>query len=173
MASFNRVILMGNLTRDPEMRQAPSGSKVADFRLAVSERFRDRQTNQPRETTCFVDVTVWDRQAEICQQYLARGKPVLVEGRLVYDEWKNNQGETRSKLKVVASRIQLLGAPTAPGGAPSRPRDAQETTPAAAAAPAATSTAAATAPAAPAGPREDAADLPAEAATGDDDNLPF
>jgi single-strand DNA-binding protein len=109
MASYNRVILMGNLTRDPELKHAPSGSAVTELRLAVSETHRDRQTQQPKEVVCFVDVTVWERQAELCQQYLVKGSPILVEGRLQYDEWKTPQGEARSKLRVRADRVQFLG----------------------------------------------------------------
>lgn len=110
MASFNRVVLMGNLTRDPEMRQTPSGAQVAELRLAVSETFRDRQTNQPREVTCYVDVVVWNKLAELCQQYLAKGRSILVEGRLTYDEWKTPQGESRNKLRVRADTVKFIGA---------------------------------------------------------------
>jgi len=110
MASFNKVILMGNLTRDPELRQAPSGSKVADLGLAVSETWRDKN-GQTKEVTCFVDVVVWDKLAELCQQYLTKGRPVLVEGRLQMDEWKNQQGEKRSKLRVRADTVKFLGTP--------------------------------------------------------------
>ena len=108
MASYNRVILVGNLTRAPELRHAPSGTAVTNFRLAVSETFRGRQDGQTTEVVCYVDVAVWDRQAETCNQYLAKGSPVLVEGRLVYDEWKNPQGETRNRLSVRADRVQFL-----------------------------------------------------------------
>lgn len=111
MASFNRVVLMGNLTRDPEMRQTPSGAQVAEMRLAISETYRDRQTNQPKEITCYVDVVVWNKLAELCQQYLAKGRPVLVEGRLTYDEWKTPQGEARNKLRVRADTVKFLGTP--------------------------------------------------------------
>ena len=122
MASMNRVFLVGNLTRDPELRRAPSGAAVAELRLAVSETFRDRQTNETRESVCYVDVTVWNHQAELCQQYLAKGRSILVEGRLVYDEWKNQQGESRSRLRVRADRIQFLGArPGDAQGAPAAP----------------------------------------------------
>jgi single-strand DNA-binding protein len=110
MASFNKVILMGNLTRDPELKQAPSGAKVADLGLAVSETWRDKN-GQPKEVTCFVDVVVWDKLAELCQQYLVKGRPVLVEGRLQMDEWKNQQGEKRSKLRVRADTVKFLGSP--------------------------------------------------------------
>lgn len=92
MACYNRVILMGNLTRDPELKQAPSGTPVVDLRLAVSEQYRDKQTGETKEVTCFVDVTAWSRLAELCSQYLSKGRPILVEGRLQYDEWKNKEG---------------------------------------------------------------------------------
>jgi single-strand DNA-binding protein len=109
MASFNKVILMGNLTRDPEIRQAgATGIKVADLRLAVSESWRDKN-GQTKEVTCFVDVVVWDRLAELCSQYLSKGSPVLVEGRLQLDEWQNQQGEKRSKLRVRAATVKFLG----------------------------------------------------------------
>ncbi|MDD4017612.1 MAG: single-stranded DNA-binding protein [Kiritimatiellae bacterium] len=128
MASFNKVILMGNLTRDPEIRQTPSGAKVAELRLAVSETWRDK-SGQSKEVTCFVDVVVWEKLAELCQQYLAKGRPVLVEGRLQMDEWKNQQGETRSKLRVRADAVKFVGpAPkqgephdSLPGGAHASP----------------------------------------------------
>lgn len=110
MASFNKVILVGNLTRDPELKTAPSGSKVADLGLAVSESWRDKNTGENREVVCFVDVTVWNRLAELCQQYLKKGSPVLVEGRLQMDEWKNQQGEKRSKLRVRADTVKFLGS---------------------------------------------------------------
>ena len=122
MASFNRVVLMGNLTRDPEVRQTSSGAQVAELRLAVSETYRDRQTNQQKEVTCYVDVVVWNKLAELCQQYLSKGRPVLVEGRLTYDEWKTPQGETRSKLRVRGDTVKFLGTPKrgeAQDGAPS------------------------------------------------------
>ena len=153
MASFNKVILMGNLTRDPELKQAPSGAKVADLGLAVSETWRDKN-GQPKEVTCFVDVVVWDKLAELCQQYLVKGRPVLVEGRLQMDEWTDKQtNEKRSKLRVRADTVKFLGTPPKPGEAH-------------AAAPASTHAAAA-APAPSAG--EDApGDL-----SHDEDNVPF
>ena len=122
MASFNKVILMGNLTRDPELKTAPSGSKVADLGLAVSESWRDKNTGEHREVVCFVDVAVWNRLAELCQQYLKKGSPVLVEGRLQMDEWKNQQGEKRSKLRVRADTVKFLGT--------SQKRDGQDGAPA-------------------------------------------
>ncbi|MCL1920213.1 MAG: single-stranded DNA-binding protein [Kiritimatiellaeota bacterium] len=119
MASFNKVILAGNLTRDPDIRQAGSGLKVAEVRLAISERWSDKTTGQTKETTCFVDVVAWDRQAEFCQQYFAKGKPMLVEGRLQMDEWADKQtGEKRTKLRVRADRIQFWGSAPRQDGAP-------------------------------------------------------
>jgi single-strand DNA-binding protein len=117
MASFNKVILMGNLTRDPEIRQAGTGVKVADLGLAVTESWRDK-SGQTKEVTCFVDVVVWDKLAELCGQYLTKCRPVLVEGRLQMDEWKNQQGEKRSKLRVRAETVKFLG--TKPAGAPAQ-----------------------------------------------------
>jgi len=119
MASFNKVILMGNLTRDPEIRQAGSGIKVADLGLAVTEAWRDKN-GQTKETTCFVDVVVWDKLAELCGQYLTKGRPILVEGRLQMDEWKNQQGEKRTKMRVRADTVKFLGTPPqkAAGAAP-------------------------------------------------------
>ena len=110
MASFNKVILMGNLTRDPELKTTPSGSKVANFGLAMSETWKDRTTGENREITCFVDVEVWERSAELCGQYLRKGSPVLVEGRLRMDEWTNQQGEKRSRLRVRADNIRFVGS---------------------------------------------------------------
>jgi single-strand DNA-binding protein len=107
MPNFNRVILMGNLTADPEVRYAPSGNPVADMRMAVNRRWRG-QDGQDHEETCFVSVAAWGRQAEICQQYLAKGSPLFVEGRLKYDQWERD-GQKFSKLSVVAERVQLMG----------------------------------------------------------------
>ncbi len=115
MASYNRVILMGNLTRDPELRKTPGDASVVELRLAVNEVFVRKSTQEKVERTCFVDVVVWQRQAELCQQYLSKGSPVLVEGRLEYDEWKNPQGETRNKLRVRADRVQFIGSPRTGG----------------------------------------------------------
>lgn len=158
MASFNKVILMGNLTRDPELRQAPSGAKVADLGLAVSETWRDKN-GQTKEVTCFVDVVVWDKLAELCQQYLAKGRPVLVEGRLQMDEWKNQQGEKRSKLRVRADTVKFLGSPQKREDQESAPHSAPR-----AAAPAAT----APAPAASAPFSDEGGDL-----AQDEEHLPF
>ena len=109
MASFNKVILMGNLTRDPEVRYTPKGSAVADIGLAVN-RVYSTDNGEKREETTFVDVTLWGRTAEIAGEYLKKGRPVLIEGRLQLDSWDDKQsGQKRSKLKVIGESMQLLG----------------------------------------------------------------
>lgn len=108
MADMNKVILIGNLTRDPQLRRTPSGTAVADVGLAVSDNYKNRE-GQLVERVCFVDVVVWGRQAETTEQYLKKGSPALIEGRLVYDSWENDKGEKRSRLKVQAERVQFLG----------------------------------------------------------------
>ncbi len=120
MSSFNKVIIMGNLTRDPEVKSTPSGAKVADIRMAVSENYRDKQTNELKQSTCFVDVVLWNRQAETAEKYLKKGSSILVDGRLQYDEWKNDKGETRSKLRVRAERFQFVGTARRDGEAPAQ-----------------------------------------------------
>ena len=113
-ATLNKVFLMGNLTRDPEVKQTPSGETVADMSLAVSEQFRSRATNEVREVVTYVDVTVWGRVAENCGQYLTKGRPVFVEGRLVTDSWEDKTtGQKRSRLRVRADRVQFLYSPNA------------------------------------------------------------
>jgi single-strand DNA-binding protein len=111
MSSFNKVILMGNLTRDPEVRYTPSGSAVTELDMAINRRFK-KSDGQSGEETCYVNrITVWGRQAETCGQYLKRGAPVLVEGRLRYDQWEKD-GQKHSRLGVVAERVQFLGSPS-------------------------------------------------------------
>lgn len=110
MSTLNRVFLMGNLTRDPEVRYTPSGTAVGDLGLAVNETYKNK-AGETVESTVFVDVEVWARQAETCAEYLYKGSPVFVEGRLKLDQWENQQGEKRSKLRVRADRVQFLGAP--------------------------------------------------------------
>ena len=118
MASYNRVLLMGNLTRNPEIRYTPSGTAVTDLGLAVSDNYKN-QAGELVERTCFVDVVAWGRQAETASEYLHKGSPVFVEGRLQLDQWENQQGEKRSKLRVRADRVQFLG-----GGSGSRNTEA-------------------------------------------------
>jgi len=107
MASFNRVILVGNLTRDPELRYIPSGTAVTDIGLAVNDRRKNAQGEWIDETT-FVDVTLWARTAEVASEYLSKGAPVLIEGRLKLDTWEK-EGKKQSKLRVVGERMQMLG----------------------------------------------------------------
>ena len=114
MSTLNRVFLMGNLTRDPEVRYTPSGTAVGDLGLAVNETYRNK-AGETVESTVFVDVEVWSRQAETCAEYLYKGSPVFVEGRLKLDQWENQQGEKRSKLRVRADRVQFLGSPKRDG----------------------------------------------------------
>lgn len=115
MASFNRVILLGNLTRDPELRYLPSGSAVCEVGLAVNDRRKNANGEWIEETT-FVDVTLWARTAEVASEYLSKGSPVLVEGRLKLDTWEGQDGQKRSKLKVIGDRMQLLGGRGGGGG---------------------------------------------------------
>lgn len=109
MPSFNRVILLGNLTRDPDLRYTPSGTAVADVGLAVNER-RKGQDGQWIEDVTFVDLTLFGRTAEVANEYLKKGSPALFEGRLKLDRWTDkNTGENRQRLKVIVERVQLLG----------------------------------------------------------------
>ncbi len=108
MASFNKVLLMGNLTRDPELRYTPGGQAVCDLGIAVNRRYS--VNGQEREEVCFVDIVVWAKQAESCGRYLHKGSPVFVEGRLQYDSWDDKDGKKRSRLRVTAERVQFLGA---------------------------------------------------------------
>jgi single-strand DNA-binding protein len=115
MASYNRVVLLGNLTRDPQLRYIPSGTAVADVGLAVNDR-RKNASGEWVEDTTFVDITLWGRTAEVAGEYLSKGSPVLIEGRLKFDTWETNDGQKRSKLRVVGERMQMLGAVTGAGG---------------------------------------------------------
>ena len=109
MASFNKVILIGNLTRDPEVRYTPKGTAVAEIGLAVN-RVYTTDAGEKREEATFVDVTLWGRTAEIAGEYLKKGRPVFIEGRLQLDTWDDKQsGQKRSKLRVVAEGMQLIG----------------------------------------------------------------
>jgi single-strand DNA-binding protein len=117
MASYNRVILVGNITRDIELRYTQSGMAVTDIGLAVNDR-RKTQSGEWVDETTFVDVTLWGRQAEIAGEYLSKGSPVLIEGRLKLDTWEQ-EGQKRSKLRVVGERMQMLGTRPA-GGRPER-----------------------------------------------------
>ena len=116
MASFNRVILVGNLTRDIELRYIPSGMAVTEISLAVNDRRKSANGDWVEETT-FVDVTLWGRTAEVASEYLSKGSSILVEGRLKLDKWETDDGQKRSKLRVIGEKMQMLGA-RSPGGSP-------------------------------------------------------
>jgi len=116
MASFNKVILLGNLTRDPEVRYTPKGTAVTDLGLAVNRTYT-ADNGEKREEVTFVDVTFWGRTAEVAGEYLKKGRPVFVEGRLQLDSWDDKQsGQKRTKLKVIGENMQMLGAPRGGGG---------------------------------------------------------
>jgi len=108
MANYNKVILIGNLTRDPQMSYLPSQTPVVEFGLAVNRRWRG-QDNQQREETCFIDCRAYGKQAETISQYLAKGRPVMIEGRLQYDTWEGKDGVKRSKHRVFVESFQFLG----------------------------------------------------------------
>ena len=109
MANFNKVYLMGNLTRDPEVRTTPTGLKIAKFGLAVNRRYRTRD-DEAREETTFVDLDAFGTQAEIIEKYCQKGSPLFVEGRLRLDQWETKDGDKRSKLGVVVENFQFLGS---------------------------------------------------------------
>lgn len=108
MADFNRIIIVGNLTRNPEYKQLPSGQAICRLGLAANRQFKNRQTNENVQEVCFVDVDVWGAQAESCNQYLEKGRMVLVEGRLKFDTWQDAEGNPRSKHSIVADRVVFL-----------------------------------------------------------------
>jgi len=116
MSSFNKVMLMGNLTRDPQMKQLPSNSVVAEFGLATTRRYRTAG-GEDREETAFVECSAFGRQAEVINQFCKKGKPIFVEGRLKYDTWDDKQsGAKRSKLSVVVENFQFVGGRDSEGG---------------------------------------------------------
>jgi single-strand DNA-binding protein len=122
MASMNKVFLMGNLTRDPALRFTPGGAAVCEFGIAMNRRFTSN--GQDKEETCFVDIVVWGKQAESCDRFLEKGSPVLVEGRLQYDQWEDRDGGgKRSRLRVVAERVQFMGRSGGDSGGQSQQQD--------------------------------------------------
>jgi single-strand DNA-binding protein len=137
MASFNKVILLGNLTRDPEVRYTPKGSAVCDLGIAINRSYT-LDSGEKREEVTFVDVVLWSRLAEIAGEYLKKGRPVFIEGRLQLDTWDDKQsGQKRSKLRVIGETMQLLGGrpPGAGGGATEGAEAARESRPSKPAAP--------------------------------------
>jgi single-strand DNA-binding protein len=123
MANFNKVILAGNLTRDPELRYTPKGTAVARITLAVNRTYTAGEGGEKKEEVSFVDVDVWGRQAEVISQYMKKGRPLLVEGRLKQDSWEDkNTKQKMSKLKVVLESFSFLDSGNRGGdGAPARP----------------------------------------------------
>jgi single-strand DNA-binding protein len=162
MANFNKVLLMGNLTRDPEVRYTPKGTAIANIGLAVNRQWT-AENGEKKEEVTFVDVEVWGRQAETIGQYMAKGRPLFIEGRLKLDQWDDKEtGQKRTKLKVVCENFQFIGAPRQgaeykeQGGEDSQPRRPAPSRPAR--------------PAAPPQPAEEEAP---PAAAEADDNIPF
>lgn len=126
MANFNKVMLMGNLTRDPEIRYTPKGTAVCEIGLAIN-RYFSGENGDKREETTFVDVTLWGRTAEIAQEYLKKGRPVFIEGRLQLDSWEDKtSGQKRSKLRVVGEGMQLLGSRDSGGSGRGAPDEMEE-----------------------------------------------
>ena len=131
MASFNKVILLGNLTRDPEVRYTPKGSAVCDLGIAINRSYT-LDSGEKREEVTYVDVVLWSRLAEIAGEYLKKGRPIFIEGRLQLDTWDDKQsGQKRSKLRVIGETMQLLGGrpPGAGGGATEGAEGARESRP--------------------------------------------
>ncbi|MFQ5845813.1 MAG: single-stranded DNA-binding protein [Planctomycetota bacterium] len=129
MANFNRVFLMGNLTRDPELRYTQAGRALVKFGLAVNRRYRSSSSKEMVEETCFVDIEGWGNQAETFNQYMRKGRPAFIEGRLRLDRWETKDGQKRSKLVVVMENFQFLSSGGGGGGAAggsTRPSASQE-----------------------------------------------
>jgi single-strand DNA-binding protein len=170
MASYNKIILVGNLTRDPQMSYLPSQTAVVEFGLAVNHRWRS-QDGQQREKVCFIDCQCFGKQAETLHQYVVKGNPILIEGRLDFDTWEGKDGTKRSKHRVFVERFQFLG-----GGQQRAPGQVPQPRAAAAPAPAPVPSAAAPQPSAPA-PREDYVPEPPPPDNFDEppvgENIPF
>ncbi|MFH1281636.1 MAG: single-stranded DNA-binding protein, partial [Candidatus Omnitrophota bacterium] len=116
-ASYNKVLLMGNLTKDPELRYTPAGMAVANLRLAVNRKYRTKD-QELKEDVCFITAVVWNKQAETCNQYLHKGSGIFVEGRLQSRSWEDNTGAKRSVIEVRAERVQFMGSPGGQAKAP-------------------------------------------------------
>jgi single-strand DNA-binding protein len=118
MATFNKVILLGNLTRDPELRYTPQGSAVCEFALALNYTYTNKQTGQKVEEVSFIDIVAWGKTGEICAEYLKKGRQVMIEGRLKQDRWEAQDGKKMSKVRVTAENVQFVGSrPADQGGA--------------------------------------------------------
>jgi single-strand DNA-binding protein len=117
MANFNKVILAGNMTRDPELSYTPSNTAVCKFGIAVNRKWFSKADNAQREETMFIDCVAWSKSAEIINQYMRKGRPILIEGRLVLDTWTSNEGQKRSRHTVTVDTFQFLGGAPSQGGA--------------------------------------------------------
>ncbi len=135
MATLNKVLIMGRLTKDPDLRYTPSGTAVCDMSVAINRTWKDTASGEKKDDTVFLDVVVWQKQAENCAEYLRKGREVFIEGRLQQDRWETKDGQKRSKILVVAQLVQFLGgargegdgrgeAPGAPPEAGPGPEDA-------------------------------------------------
>jgi len=111
MANFNKVILAGNLTRDPQLTFLPNGTPVAEFGMAINRKWRPQDGGEMREEVCFVDLSCFGKQAETLNKYVSKGKPLMVEGRLKFHQWEAKDGSKRSRLSVVVDNFQFLGGP--------------------------------------------------------------
>jgi single-strand DNA-binding protein len=109
VANFNRIIMIGNLTKDPDYKQQPSGTAVCKLSIASNRQFRNKQTGAMTQEVCYIDVDVWGAQADNCRQYLQKGRPVLVEGRLKFDTWES-EGQVKRRHSIVADRVIFLGS---------------------------------------------------------------
>ena len=116
MATVNKVMLIGNLTRDPELRYTPQGAAVCEFALALNRNYTNKQSGQRVEEVSFIDIVAWARTAELCAEYLKKGRQVFIEGRLTQDRWEAQDGRKMSKVRVTAENIQFLGARPQGGG---------------------------------------------------------
>lgn len=128
MANFNKVMMMGNLTRDPELRYIPSGAAVTSFDLAVN-RIYNTQGGEKKKETCFIRVVVWGKVAEVCGEYLSKGSPVFVEGRLQSRNWVSQEGQKRSTIEVVANNVQFLRSKSQQQGMQQSPMADSQLTP--------------------------------------------
>ena len=111
MANLNKVFIIGNLTRDPELRYTPGGTAVVNLRMATNRRYKDK-SGEAKQEVCFLTVVAWDKQAEVCNQYLHKGSPLFVEGRIQSRSWDGADGKKRNVIEIRAERIQFLGAPS-------------------------------------------------------------
>ncbi len=123
MAGYNRIVIMGNLTRDPDYKQIASGQAVCRLGLASNRQYRNKSAGTMVQEVCYIDVDVWGAQAESCRQYLAKGRPVLIEGRLKYDSWTDTDGKQRNKHSIVADRVVFLAS----GSGATEEMDSEET----------------------------------------------